>query len=602
LLSFKSSIFSLYLLKKTIFAALMTILGIHGDIFNKDRLVFESNAAIVVDGKVKAAVSEERLSRAKMDGRYPFLSIPDVLQTAGCSLSDVDDIVISGLKPSDTIKSYAASTVSTFMDTGVLVSNPQKAAKHIKGLFRFLSGSGKSNTTSGKIPGAESYAKGPVFLDHHLSHAAGAYYASPFDDALIITLDGGGDGLDGTAYIGKGNKLERIIAVPHFQSPGTMYSAITYDMGFIRHRHEGKITGLAALGIPSKERLGLENLMRYSKSKHRFISRAVARHARDLNTVSDYFGPLLKTNSRADLAATVQNIFEDVILEFAMDAYSVAKKQGFTSKNICLAGGCFANVRLNQKLLELPVFDNIYIFPAMGDGGLAAGAAIQHYYNTGNRERNVSKLEHVYLGRDFSDAQMEQALKNANLAYTKPAEPEKEVARLLADEKVVGRFNGAMEYGPRALGNRSILGAPFDKTINDWLNKKLHRTEFMPFAPSMTVEAAPDYLKGYRDDHIAADFMTLTYDILPGQAEKIPAVVHVDNTARPQVVRKEINPSFHKIIDEFGKITGIPVVLNTSFNIHEEPIVYTPEDAIRGFLDAKLDYFSMGPFLTKLPG
>jgi carbamoyltransferase len=380
-----------------------------------------------------------------------------------------------------------------------------------------------------------------------------------------------------------------------------MYSAITHDMGFIRHRHEGKITGLAALGTPSKEKLGLSNLIRYSKSKHRFISPSIARHARNLNSVSEYFGPLLKTNSRADLAATVQNIFEDVILEFAMDAFDVAKKQGFTSKNICLAGGCFANVRLNQKLMELPFVDNIYIFPAMGDGGLAAGAAVQHYYNTGNRDRNDSKLEHVYLGRDFSISEMEKALNDAKLKYTRPDEPEKEVAQLLAKGKVIGRFNGAMEYGPRALGNRSIIGAPFDKTINDWLNKKLHRTEFMPFAPSMTVEAAPDYLKGYRNDHIAADFMTITYDILPGKAEKIPAVVHVDNTARPQVVRKEINLSYHKIIDEFGKITGVPVVLNTSFNIHEEPIVYTPEDAIRGFLDAKLDYLSIGPFIVPLP-
>ena len=172
---------------------------------------------------------------------------------------------------------------------------------------------------------------------------------------------------------------------------------------------------------------------------------------------------------------------------------------------------------------------------------------------------------------------------------------------LLAQSKIIGRFNGAMEYGPRALGNRSIIGAPFDHGINDWLNKKLRRTEFMPFAPSMLYEYANDYLVGYHSSHKAAEFMTVTYDIKPGMKEKIPAVVHVDNTARPQIVKKEINPSFHKIISEFHKHSGCSVVLNTSFNIHEEPIVYSPKDAIRGFLDSQLDYLAVGKYLVPLP-
>ena len=579
----------------------MNILGIHGNIFNPQSEVFESNVALLTDGQVISAVSEERLSRKKMDGRYPYLAIADVLNTTGISLRDIDAIAIAGRKPADAIVEYAKSTLTTFLDTGVLITNPAKSIRHLKGLFRFFTSPEKNQATA-KVPGAEGFGPKPFFIDHHLCHAAGAYYASPFDDALVITLDGGGDGLDGTAYKAEGAKLTRIFSVPHFQSPGTMYSAITHDMGFIRHRHEGKITGLAALGKPLQEKMGLDNLMKYSSSRHRFISPSVARHARNLNSVSSYFGPLFKNHSRADLAATVQHIFEEVILEFVTDAYRSATRAGFTTRNICLSGGCFANVRLNQKIAELDFFDNLYVFPAMGDGGLAAGAAIQHYYNSGRRERNASKLKHVYIGSDFSEAQMEAALKKANLSYSRPAEPEKEVARLLAEGKVIGRFNGAMEYGPRALGNRSILGAPFDPSINDWLNKKLHRTEFMPFAPSMTEKGAHAFLRGYRDDHVAAEFMTVTYDILPGMAEKIPAVVHVDNTARPQVVRKDINPSYHRIIEAFGEITGVAVVLNTSFNIHEEPIVYTPEDAIRGFLDAKLDFLSMGPFLVHFPG
>jgi carbamoyltransferase len=248
------------------------------------------------------------------------------------------------------------------------------------------------------------------------------------------------------------------------------------------------------------------------------------------------------------------------------------------------------------------LFDNVFIFPAMGDGGLSAGAALYYYYQNFSRsDKKMSELEHVYLGGAFSEIEMETALKERNLTYAKFENIEEEVGRLLARGKVVGRFNGAMEYGPRALGNRSILAAPFDPGINDWLNKKLKRTEFMPFAPSLTEEAAGKYLVGYRSEHKAAEFMTITYDINPDLREKIPAVVHVDNTARPQVVKKEVNESYYKIIKSFEKYTGVPVILNTSFNIHEEPIVYTPNEAIKGFLEAKLDYLAMGPFLVPLP-
>ena len=209
-------------------------------------------------------------------------------------------------------------------------------------------------------------------------------------------------------------------------------------------------------------------------------------------------------------------------------------------------------------------------------------------------------ITHTYHGADFSEEQIETALKANNLDYERFDQVETKIGELLANSKIIARFNGRMEYGPRALGNRSIIGAPFDKTINDWLNKKLNRTEFMPFAPSIIEEAAKNYFKDYNGEK-AAEFMTITYDVVEGMAEKIPAVVHVDNTARPQVVREEVNSSYHKIISEFGRITGIPVILNTSFNMHEEPIVYTPEDAIRGFLAAELDYLAIGHFLVPHP-
>ena len=239
----------------------------------------------------------------------------------------------------------------------------------------------------------------------------------------------------------------------------------------------------------------------------------------------------------------------------------------------------------------------------MGDGGLGSGAALLDYYQSNKKikDKSASEVDNVYLSKEFSEAEMEAAIKEEGLAYQRFDNVEEEVGKLLADGKVIARFNGAMEYGPRALGNRSIIGAPFDKTINDWLNKKLNRTEFMPFAPSMIEEKAGTYLEGFKKEHIAADFMTITYTMKEGMKDVIPAVVHVDNTARPQIVKKSTNPSYHAIIEAFGKHSGNPVVLNTSFNIHEEPIVYSPEDAIRGFLGAELDYLAMGPFLIPLP-
>ena len=577
----------------------MVILGIHGDYFNEERQVFESNAGIVRDGKIICAFSEERLSRTKLDGRFPWLAIDECLKVAKMKPSDVDEVVFSTRNATDNAMAYAKSMWSTYRDTGVMPRNKGKISKNKKGLVSSIVNSDKKTFS---FKGQSEKEFNINYRDHHYSHAAGAFYCSPFDDALVITLDGGGNGLDGGAYRASGTDIQRFIEIPHFQSPGTMYSAITHDLGFKRHRHEGKITGLAAYGSASLEQLEIEDLIVYDKRKHRFISKAVADHHKDLQTNSKYFTPLLKKFSKEDVSGGVQLLFEKVICDFVTDAVEVAKKKGFSSRHICLAGGCFANVKLNERIYELGLFDNIFVFPAMGDGGLGAGAALYHYYQENRLDnKRASEVNNVYLGGDFSEDEMIEALKSHKLDYERFDEIEVELGKLLADGKIIARFNGAMEYGPRALGNRSIIGAPFDASINDWLNKKLNRTEFMPFAPSVTEEAAPSLFKNYRPDHKAAEFMTITYEMQEGLKDKIPAVVHVDNTARPQVVRKDVNASYHKIIAEFGKHSGIDVVLNTSFNIHEEPIVYTPDDAIRGFLGAQLDYLAMGPFLVKLP-
>lgn len=569
----------------------MIILGVHGNVLNVDGVVNESSACIVKDGEIIAAVAEERISRLKVDGKFPYQAIEEVLKIADISIDNVDYVACTTIHPYENSKKYLDSAISTFKDTGVMLKNKLKSFGYFT-LYNKLKAKKEFNITLLNKTFTVEHN------DHHYCHAAGAYYASPFDDALVITLDGGGDGLDGGAYIGHKASLNRFIEIPHFQSPGTMYSALTHDLGFKRHRHEGKITGLAAYGNPDPKRLHLEDLLKYDPNKKRFISKQVAAHHKDLLSKSDYFYPLLSEHSKEDLAAVTQAIFEDEVVNFVVDAYNTACEKGHKPKNICLAGGCFANVKANQKIFDTQLFDDIFVFTAMGDDGLSVGAALMSYYrHSKSSGKSHSQIEHTYFGPEFSDEEIKSGLDEYKLKYERYDDVEEKIGELLADGKIVARFNGRMEYGPRALGNRSILGAPFDSDINNWLNEKLNRTEFMPFAPSILEEYANDYLVNYGDEK-AAEFMTMTYDIKPGMKEKIPAVVHIDNTARPQIVKKTVNESYHKIITSFYNKTKIPVVLNTSFNMHEEPIVRSPSDAIRGFIDGKLDYLAIGNYIA----
>jgi carbamoyltransferase len=568
----------------------MNVLGINANFFSS-LPINESSVSLVQDGKLVACIAEERLSRKKMDGSFPNAAIKEVLKISKLDIKDIHHVAVTSLAPADTNKNYLMSAISTYVDTGVFLGEKIKNFGWYY-LYNVIKGSRKKTVS---ILGKDFKLH---FNDHHLCHASGAFYCSPFNEALVVTLDGGGDGLDGGIYAGRDKKLQRLGKIPHFQSPGTMYSAITHDLGFKRHRHEGKITGLAAYGNSDLNRLGLEELLRYDVRKHRFISKGIAEHHKKLLERSKYFYPLLSKFPKEDLAAATQKIFEDEVIHYIRDAHNIAKKKGFNFTKICLAGGCFANVKLNQRIMETGLFDDIFVFPAMGDDGLSAGAALLTYYDVEpNATREASKINDTYLGGDFTEPEIENALVEYKLKYSRIDEVEKYIAKLLSQGKVVARFNGRMEYGPRALGNRSVIAAPFDKSINDWLNKKFNRTEFMPFAPSMNEENACDYLENYKGQ-AAADYMTITYDIKKGVSEKIPAVVHVDNTARPQIVKSTTNKSYHSIIREFHHLTGIAVVLNTSFNMHEEPIVYTPSDAIRGFLDAKLDYLAIGNFIV----
>jgi carbamoyltransferase len=319
----------------------------------------------------------------------------------------------------------------------------------------------------------------------------------------------------------------------------------------------------------------------------------------------------------ADLAASIQQHCERIALAYVRDHMRHCSKSSGTLRDVAIAGGLFANVRINQKLYEMDGVDRLWVHPGMSDMGLAVGAALAlcvRNRNTGGNTGGTPVPQHmaqmawdrevirgVYYGPGYSAEEIERELERRDLGFTRPAEIEAEIARLLADGYVVARFNGRMEYGPRALGNRSILYQPTETSVNDWLNKRLRRTEFMPFAPSTLFEYAGECYRDHEGAQDAARFMTITFDCTDQMRKTCHGVVHVDGTARPQLVRKEENPSYYQIIDEFRRLTGVPTIINTSFNMHEEPIVCSPADAIRAFQLGHLDYLAIGDFLVPSP-
>ena len=378
-------------------------------------------------------------------------------------------------------------------------------------------------------------------------------------------------------------------------SPGILYSFITKAFGFRPARHEGKITGLAAYGDPDTCVADFRALLGYDASRHRFFSRHIPTLFRpgseDLWSIP-LISDLLNRLEHKDIAAGLQQVLEETVVSMVRDALD---QTGI--RDVALAGGVFANVKLNQRIREIDGIGDIYVHPGMGDEGLMVGAAyLGEQWLSGARDQKAERsvLEHVYLGPEPDDDLIREAAAREGL-QAKPVDSiEDRIAELLSEGKVVGRFTGKMEYGPRALGNRSILADPTDPAINAWLNKKLKRTEFMPFAPSIMEDYAADYLVGWQANQTPSRYMTMTYDVFAERQEDCKAVVHVDGTARPQVVRRQDNPSFHRILEAYRERTGLPLLVNTSFNIHEEPIVCTAEDAVRAYVAGSVDILAAG--------
>jgi carbamoyltransferase len=420
-------------------------------------------------------------------------------------------------------------------------------------------------------------------VEHHVSHAANAFYKSGFDEALIVTLDGYGSGLAGSVSVGRDGKIERLHCLEYPHSLGTYYESVTSALGFKPSRHEGKIVGLAAYGDPAV----LGDILR-----RRFVQ--VDGGFRIVETNNVYFARLIATQfPKIDVAAAYQRVLEEVATAYV--AHYI-RKTGL--RNLVLSGGVVANVKLNQRLREIDGVDGIFVHPNMGDGGAGTGAALLEF--VGNPELS-KRLENVYLGPSFTRDQIADALKIAQLPFVEHKDIAPKIARLLASGRVVARFDGRMEYGPRALGHRSILYHAKEPAVNQWLNQRLGRTEFMPFAPATMYEHRHACYQHIDGADYAAEFMTITFDCTDAMRRDCPAAVHVDGTARPQLVSASSSPGFYRILSEYHKLSGIPSVINTSFNMHEEPIVCTPDDAIRAFLQGNLDYLAIGDFLVEHP-
>ena len=549
----------------------------------------ESSVCLLDKGKIISSISEERINRKKNWYGLPNKTINYILSKNNLKTKDIDYFVTSGISAID--KSVPDKNTYLNKINQIKISNLKPFQKKKQILFlkqRFEHEKKVINIrTKNLLNRLKSKYKNLKIYDHHLSHAASAYFNSGFKDCFVVTIDGWGDNSSSKIFYFQNGVYNEISSTPTIDSIGYFYGSITKLLGFKPHQHEGKILGLAAYGNQKKIIKEISQMIDYDKEKKIFkgcYERGYYQSTFNNKNLSN----LLKKHSAKDIAASTQIILEKTVTK-------CIKNLSNKKFNIALAGGVFANVKLNQKIRELKNVKNIFIFPNMGDGGLSVGGAQLLYLE--KSKKKPRKIKNMYLGHNFLDEEIRNELKKYRLDFIKPNNIEKKIAELLAQKKVIAHFNDKMEFGPRALGNRSILCSASDKNVNNWLNKKLKRTEFMPFAPIILKRKIKDYMYVKNlNDYL---FMTITCLCKKIMIKKAPAAVHIDKTARPQIIDKDINPRINSILENYYKITGVPVLINTSFNMHEEPIVCTPVDAIRGFIDGKLDYLVINNFLIK---
>ena len=578
----------------------------------------DSAAAIIVNGEIIAAAQEERFTRKKHDASYPKNAINYVLKEAALKLNEVDQIVFYEkpfLKFERLLETYVGFSPSGFKSFSM--SMPLWLSEKLfqkKMLFDALKEQDNNFNDIKKIN----------FSEHHLSHAASAFFSSPYEEAIILTLDGVGEWATTTVSLGKNNKINILKEIHFPHSLGLLYSAFTYFLGFKVNSGEYKVMGLAPYGEPKFKDIILGKLIDVKEDGSFRLSMDYFNYATGLTMTNNKFAKLFNIERRKpednllqihmDIAASIQSATEEIVLRITR---FLSKE--FKLENLCMAGGVALNCVANGKILKEGLFKNIWIQPASGDAGGALGAAQAFYYQELDNKRKIIKPDAMngsYLGPQFTDDQVEDELKSIGANYKKLTLDQviKDTAKALSEEKAVGWFQGRMEFGPRSLGNRSIIADSRSEKMQKNLNLKVkYRESFRPFAPAVLFEKVSEWF----DINSESPYMLLVADVkkskqlqmteeqknlfgidkLNIKRSNIPSVTHVDYSARIQTVHKETNSMFHKLIEEFERITKYPVLVNTSFNVRGEPIVCTATDAFNCFMGTDLDVLVCNNFI-----
>lgn len=580
----------------------------------------DSAAAIVVDGEIIAAAQEERFTRKKHDASYPKNAINYVLKEAGLTLSQVNHVVFYEkpfLKFERLLETYIGFSPNGFKS--FCMSMPSWLSEKLfqkKMLFDLLNEQDNNFKDIKKIN----------FSEHHLSHAASAFFSSPYKEAIILTLDGVGEWATSTISKGYGNKIDILKEIHFPHSLGLLYSAFTYFLGFKVNSGEYKVMGLAPYGEPKFKDIILEKLVDVKEDGSFRLSMDYFSYATGLTMTNNKFAKLFSIKKREpednlsqihmDIAASIQAVTEEIVLRITR---FLSKE--FKLPNLCMAGGVALNCVVNGKILKEGSFKNIWIQPASGDAGGALGAAQAFYYQELDNERNILKNDSMkgsYLGPQFNDNEVENELNNCGANYKNLTKDEiiNETAIALSEEKAIGWFQGRMEFGPRSLGNRSIIADPRSETMQKTLNLKVkYRESFRPFAPAVLFEKVSEWFELNNE----SPYMLLVADVKKSKQLKIteeqkrlfgidklnvkksyvPSVTHVDYSARIQTVHKETNLLFYNLLEEFEKITKYPILVNTSFNVRGEPIVCSVTDAFNCFMGTDLDLLVCNNFILR---
>ncbi len=582
----------------------------------------DSAAALIRDGEVVAAAQEERFTRKKHDSRFPIHAVRYCRDAAGLKENDLDHVVFYEkpfIKFERLLENYLAFAPSGLRSFRMALPLWIREKLFQKDLL--------NRELKSVWPGSE-WSERLLFTEHHLSHAASAFFPSPFDEALVLTMDGVGEWTTTSAAMGSGNQLKIIQEIHYPHSLGLLYSAFTYYTGFKVNSGEYKVMGLAPYGTPKYAQTILDHLIDLKPDGSFHLNLEYFNYCTGLTMTNGKFDKLFGgpprnpeerlTQHHMDLAASVQAVLEEVVLRMTCSLASQTK-----ARNLCIAGGVGLNCVTNGKLLRTGRFKGIWIQPASGDAGGAVGAALAAYHIHKDQPRQLNGrldgMKGAYLGPSFENDDIASRLKASGAKFTTCSDSEllHQTVQALADGKAVGWFQGRMEFGPRALGNRSILGDARSRTMQSLLNLKVkYRESFRPFAPSVLREDVKDWFEMDTD----SPYMLLVGDVQEGRRiamteeeqklfgidklnvprSEIPAVTHVDYSARVQTVHAETNPRYHALISAFKQRTGCPVIVNTSFNIRGEPIVCTPEDAFRCFMGTEIEVLVVGNcFLRK---